>query len=90
MLYITADGIFGNGTRTTVLAFQKDNGLVVDGIVGAKTWGAFDSDYVIVRPNKYTTIAKVKKSAIKKADVILAKQPVEHMESIYKRYSRLY
>lgn len=86
LLYITADGIFGKGTRNAVLKFQKDNRLVVDGIVGAKTWGAFDNDYVIIRPNKYTTVVKIKKSAIKKADVILAKQPVEYMESIYKRY----
>lgn len=86
LLYITADGIFGNGTRNAVLKFQKDNGLVVDGIVGPKTWGAFNRPYVIIRPNNYTTIVKIKKSTIKKADVILAKQPVEHMENIYKRY----
>lgn len=32
------DGSFGNATLTAVKAFQKDNGLVVDGSVGAKTW----------------------------------------------------
>lgn len=32
-----ADGIFGSNTHTAVCNFQKDNGLVVDGIVGPKT-----------------------------------------------------
>ena len=33
-----ADGIFGNGTRSAVLKYQKQNGLSQDGIVGPKTW----------------------------------------------------
>lgn len=33
------DGIFGNKTLEAVKAFQADNGLVVDGVVGSKTWG---------------------------------------------------
>lgn len=33
-----ADGIFGNGTYNAVIAFQRANGLGVDGIVGPKTW----------------------------------------------------
>lgn len=32
------DGIFGAGTQSAVRAFQKKHGLVVDGIVGPKTW----------------------------------------------------
>ena len=32
------DGIFGNNTLEAVKKFQKDNNLVVDGIVGSKTW----------------------------------------------------
>ncbi len=34
------DGLGGSRTRTAVLAFQRDNALVQDGIVGARTWSA--------------------------------------------------
>ena len=37
-LRISADGIFGSGTEAAVKKFQKENGLVADGIVGRKTW----------------------------------------------------
>ncbi len=32
------DGDFGNVTKEAIAAFQKANGLVVDGKIGAKTW----------------------------------------------------
>lgn len=35
-----ADGVFGAKTKACVLKFQRANGLVADGIVGVKTWGA--------------------------------------------------
>ncbi|MCL2052214.1 MAG: peptidoglycan-binding protein [Lachnospiraceae bacterium] len=38
MWQIAADGIFGNGTRDAVMAFQRIFGLTVDGIVGPITW----------------------------------------------------
>ena len=37
---IAVDGIFGLGTLSAVRAFQKRHNLVIDGIVGPKTWGA--------------------------------------------------
>ena len=40
---LKADGIFGSKTEEVVKAFQADNGLVVDGIVGKKTWGKLNS-----------------------------------------------
>ena len=33
-----ADGIFGQNTKNAVIAFQRAKGLVIDGIVGPKTW----------------------------------------------------
>lgn len=36
----TVDGVFGGGTKAQVVAFQKDQGLVADGIVGTATWAA--------------------------------------------------
>lgn len=37
-LNITADGIFGNGTKVAVQNFQASHGLDADGIVGQNTW----------------------------------------------------
>ena len=36
------DGIFGGDTESSVRAFQADNGLTADGIVGPKTWAKLD------------------------------------------------
>lgn len=34
------DGIFGKKTNDAVVAFQKDRGLIIDGVVGPQTWSA--------------------------------------------------
>jgi peptidoglycan hydrolase-like protein with peptidoglycan-binding domain len=42
-----ADGIFGSGTHNAVVAFQRANGLVQDGIVGKNTIAKLFSDKAI-------------------------------------------
>lgn len=37
-LHIQADGVFGTITEEAVKIFQRNNGLIADGIVGPKTW----------------------------------------------------
>lgn len=32
------DGVFGPGVRSSVMTFQRDHGLVADGVVGCLTW----------------------------------------------------
>ena len=54
-LGISADGIFGSGTATSVANFQVSKGLPPDGIVGAKTWKAlFGTDF----PNTKTSLVE--------------------------------
>lgn len=40
---LAVDGQFGSKTQAAVRDYQKKNGLVVDGIVGTKTWGSLTS-----------------------------------------------
>lgn len=58
-----ADGKFGAKTETAVKAFQRDNGLTADGIIGRNTWAALDSE----KETMYTvTINHVSKSVADK------------------------
>jgi peptidoglycan hydrolase-like protein with peptidoglycan-binding domain len=41
---ITADGLFGGATESSVRKFQEEKGLAVDGVVGPKTWAALWSN----------------------------------------------
>jgi peptidoglycan hydrolase-like protein with peptidoglycan-binding domain len=42
-LQVDADGIFGSATEAALRQFQRDNGLVPDGIVGPQTWTALQT-----------------------------------------------
>jgi hypothetical protein len=50
-LNIGNDGIFGKVTETAVKSWQSDNKLVVDGIVGPKTWSAMKLDELATTDN---------------------------------------
>ena len=41
----TADGYYGNATRTAVISFQSAKGLTADGEVGPATWNALFNSY---------------------------------------------
>lgn len=38
---VTVDGVYGSITIQSIYRFQRNNSLVIDGIVGPKTWAAF-------------------------------------------------
>ena len=48
---LTQDGIFGNGTRQAVIAFQQALGLNADGIVGPLTWQELYDIYLGIGQN---------------------------------------
>ena len=56
-----ADGSFGAKTEAAVVAFQKNNNLVADGIVGKNTWNALTSGetpvYTVTIPHLSKSVA---------------------------------
>jgi|GEM_PF-6828194 len=76
---VTPDGWFGVNTEEAVREFQREKGLIVDGIVGRKTWGALEAldnagepnrspveqirDFIRTRPGRSLTIFTMLSSA---------------------------
>ncbi len=51
-----ADGIFGTNTREAVLAFQRAQGIGIDGIVGPVTWAALEQAESGLPMVRYTVV----------------------------------
>jgi N-acetylmuramoyl-L-alanine amidase len=68
------DGVFGYSTRHGVVAFQKVNGLVRDGIVGPRTWYAL-AHPVLPRPRRWLSASSLEANLTKQV-VYLARQGV--------------
>ena len=70
-----ADGKFGAATEKAVKQFQKDWGLVVDGIIGQKTWEMLESTPVKV---EYTVT--IPHMSLKDAEALVALYPGATMQ----------
>lgn len=72
------DGIFGSGTYQAVTAFQTNNSLVPDGIVGPATWAVLDRllrgyDTYTVRPGD--TLYQIARAYYTSVDAIITANP---------------
>jgi N-acetylmuramoyl-L-alanine amidase len=70
----TVDGVFGSQTFHGVVAFQKVNGLVRDGIVGPRTWSAL-AHPVVPRPRRWLSASALEVNLTKQV-VYLTRQGV--------------
>jgi hypothetical protein len=90
------DGIFGKKTRDAVLAFQRVNGLLVDGIVGPQTWATLEETYSDgIRYRSFTRILAGKKTQFHllemergrvKVDILGEPRKLQKLSSMAKGY----
>jgi g-D-glutamyl-meso-diaminopimelate peptidase len=74
----TVDGVFGGQTQQAVLAFQRNNGLVADGVAGPATWNVLMKfirgyDTYTVRPGD--TFYKIARSFYTSLNAIITANP---------------
>ncbi len=72
------DGIFGSKTLNKVKNFQKDNGLIVDGVVGVATWKAllrYLTGFVLYRVEINDTIFRIAKKFGTTSQAIIVANP---------------
>ncbi|MDN7492530.1 N-acetylmuramidase domain-containing protein [Burkholderia sp. AU45274] len=75
---IDTDAIYGNTTRTAVMAFQASHGLVADGIAGPKTWSTLAAGR---RDPRHLTDADLQRAADRLQVDLAAVRAVNEVES---------
>jgi peptidoglycan hydrolase-like protein with peptidoglycan-binding domain len=90
---LTVDGVWGDNTDAAVRKYQKQNGLTVDGIVGANTWGSLiggnkTTPTTPTEPKSYSGIdmSKYDSGYQKSDDVIAAEKKKTEMENAVNNY----
>jgi peptidoglycan hydrolase-like protein with peptidoglycan-binding domain len=63
---LTADGIYGPNTRSSVQQFQGASGLTADGIVGPNTWNALISGYSVSKGSSGEAVRAVQQLLVDK------------------------
>jgi len=82
---LVIDGVFGNRTNDTVKDYQKKNNLVVDGIVGPKTWTRLFSqfpEYNLEKSSKFLSEKDITDVARQLEIEIAALKAVNEVESM--------
>lgn len=75
---LDTDAIYGNATRSAVMAFQASHGLVADGIAGPKTWSTLAAGR---RDPRHLTDADLQRAADRLQVDLAAVRAVNEVES---------
>lgn len=51
--FLKVDGIYGSGSESNVVQYQRIKGLMPDGVIGRNTWYAIEADYSALPDGKY-------------------------------------
>lgn len=69
---LTVDGIFGNGTKSALIAFQRKYGLETDGVCGPQTWAKL-IEVSAVKEDTTTYTVTLYGVPLKEAEELMAK-----------------